>query len=247
MSFFNGQYALVTGAARGIGLAIAERLISDGVAGIAILDYNQDALAKASEQLNGRGSEVLAVQCDVSDPARVKAAVATILQKLGKIDILVNNAGILRDAMLHKMSIEQWDAVLQTNLSSVFYITHEILPSMYENGYGRIVNLASIAAFGNMGQTNYSSSKAGVIGMTSSLARESAGRGVTVNCIAPGVVGTEILQSIPEHIMENYLKRIPMHRLGTTEEIAGTVSFLVGRDSTYITGECIVVSGGFRL
>lgn len=246
MSYFDNQYAIVTGAARGIGFEIAERLISDGVAGVAILDFNPTALAEAGEKLDGRGCRVLTLKCDVGEPQQVKEAVSEVLKEFGQVDILVNNAGILRDAMMHKMSIEQWDSVIRTNLSSVFYVTHEVLPSMRENGYGRIVSLSSIAAFGNMGQANYSASKAGLIALTACLAREGGAKGITANCIAPGMIGTEMIRSIPENISKGYLDRIPMHRFGEAEEIAGTVSFLVGPDSGYINGECLSVSGGFR-
>jgi 3-oxoacyl-[acyl-carrier protein] reductase len=174
----------------------------------------------------------------------VQEVFTEIEQRFGRIDILVNNAGITRDAMLHKMTDEQWLSVIDVNLNSMYYCCKAVVPGMRERKYGKIVNLASVSAFGNIGQTNYGASKGGVIGFTKCLAREVARSRVTVNCIAPSYINTDMLRAVPEQVMQKFLAAIPMERLGEPEELAAAAAFLCSDDSSFVTGECLVVSGG---
>lgn len=244
MSELTGRYAVVTGAGKGIGAAIAARLLRDGVAGVAIVDYD-GALAEATARaLDPEGNRAVAVRCDVSDEGQVGRAVEEILAKFGRVDILVNNAGITRDGMFHKMDRAAWDAVLNVNLNGPFHLCRALMPLMRGQQYGRVVNISSTSAFGNIGQANYSASKAGLIGFTKTLARECGGKHVTVNCIAPGYIDTDMFQAVPPEIIAEYLKGIPLGRLGRPEEVASVVSFLAGDDSSFLTGQCLIVSGG---
>lgn len=238
-----GKNAVVTGAAQGIGAAIAKRLFQEG-ASVALLDINRDAAGLAASEIDPAADRLRAYGCDVADRAAVAEAFAAIGEDLGRVDILVNNAGITRDAMLHKLDDDGWDDVIAVNLTGVANCCRAVVPGMRERGYGKIVNMSSVSAFGNVGQANYGAAKAGVIGFTKCLAREVARCGCTVNCIAPSYVDTEMLRAVPEKVMERFIAAIPMGRLGTVEELAAVAAFLAGDDSSFITGECIVVSGG---
>ena len=174
----------------------------------------------------------------------MQRVIEDIQKAWGRIDILVNNAGITRDAMFHKMTEEQWDAVIDVNLKGMYRLCKAVVPGMRERKYGKIVNLASVSAFGNIGQTNYGASKAGVIGFTKCLAREVARNNVTVNCVAPSYIDTDMLRGVPDEVMQRFLAAIPMNRLGRPEELAASAVFLCSDDSSFITGECLVVSGG---
>ena len=237
------KVAVVTGAAQGIGAAAAKRLYDDG-ASVALLDMNPEAAKKTAGALDPAGRRAIALPCNVADRASVAQAFEAVYSHFGKVDILVNNAGITRDAMLHKMEDEAWDAVIAVNLTGVANCCKAVLPGMRERGYGKIVNMASVSAFGNLGQTNYGASKAGVIGLTKCLAKEAARNNITVNAIAPSYVDTEMLRAVPEKVMERFLAAIPLGRLGTPEELAAVIAFLASDDSSFVTGECIVVSGG---
>ena len=239
-----GKYAVVTGAARGIGAAVAKRLFNDGAAGVALLDTNEAVVSKTALSIDPTGTKTFGFKCNVASKDDVEKVFGEILLKFGKIDILVNNAGITRDAMFHKMTEDQWDMVIDVNLKGVFNCCKAVTTSMREQKYGKIVNLASVSAFGNLGQTNYGASKAGVIGFTKCLAREMARVNCTVNAIAPSYVNTEMLQAVPENVMAKFIAAIPAGRLGEPEELAAVVSFLSSDDSSFVTGECIVVSGG---
>jgi NAD(P)-dependent dehydrogenase (short-subunit alcohol dehydrogenase family) len=241
---FSGKIAVVTGAAQGIGAAIAKRLYDDGADYVALLDLNAEKLAAAASAIDPEGKRVGAHVCNVSKPESVNEVFAQIGQRFGRIDILVNNAGITRDAMLHKMTDEQWLSVIDVNLNSMYYCCKAVVPGMRERKYGKIVNLASVSAFGNIGQTNYGASKGGVIGFTKCLAREVARSRVTVNCIAPSYINTDMLRAVPEQVMQKFLAAIPMERLGEPEELAAAAAFLCSDDSSFVTGECLVVSGG---
>lgn len=236
----DGKVAVVTGAAHGIGAAIAKRLADDG-AKVVLLDMNAEKLEVAA---NAAGNGAYWKVCNVADVAAVNEVFGDIIEKEGKVDILVNNAGITRDAMFHKMEEAQWDAVIDVNLKGIFNCCKAVVPGMRERKYGKIVNLASVSAFGNIGQTNYGASKGGVIGFTKCLAKEVARYNCTVNCIAPSYVNTEMLQAVPENVMQKFLAAIPMNRLGEPEELAAVAAFLSSDDSSFVTGECIVVSGG---
>lgn len=241
---FSGKIAVVTGAAQGIGAAIAKRLYDDGAEYVALLDLNAQKLEEAASAIDPEGKRAGAHVCNVSKSDSVLEVFGEIEQRFGRIDILVNNAGITRDAMLHKMTDEQWLSVIDVNLNSMYYCCKAVVPGMRERKYGKIVNLASVSAFGNIGQTNYGASKGGVIGFTKCLAREVARSRVTVNCIAPSYINTDMLRAVPEQVMQKFLAAIPMERLGEPEELAAAAAFLCSDDSSFITGECLVVSGG---
>ena len=243
MADLNGKIAVVTGAAQGIGAAAAKRLYDDGAI-VALLDMSGNAVEKTAKQIDSSGERAYFYACNVADRQSVINTFNEIQKRFSRIDILVNNAGITRDSMFHKMEDQQWDDVLAVNLTGVMNCCKAVIPGMRAQSYGKIVNLASVSAFGNIGQTNYGAAKAGVIGFTKCLAREVARNNCTVNCIAPSYVNTEMLQAVPEKVMNQFISSIPMGRLGEPSELASVVSFLSGDDSSFVTGECIVVSGG---
>lgn len=239
----DGKVAVVTGAAQGIGAAIAGRLAEEG-AKVILLDVNEDKVKEAAGRIAGEGGEAAGMVCNVADRNETAHVMKEIETVYGKIDILVNNAGITRDVMFHKMTDSQWDQVLDVNLNGIYNCTRAVIGGMRERRYGKIVNLASVSAFGNMGQTNYGASKAAVIGFTKCLAKESARVNITVNAIAPSYIDTEMLQAVPEEVMQKFIAAIPSNRLGTPQELAAVAAFLSSDDSSFVTGECIVVSGG---
>lgn len=241
---FNDKVAVITGGAQGIGAAIASRLAQDGAGFVAVLDVNEEKARAAAAAIDPTGARAQGYACDVSDSKSVGSVIESILKTQGKIDILVNNAGITRDAMFHKMTEEQWNAVIDVNLKGLYRCCKAVVPGMRERKYGKIVNLASVSAFGNIGQTNYGASKAGVIGFTKCLACEVARNNITVNCIAPSYIDTDMMRAVPAEVMQRFLEAIPMNRLGRPEELAATAAFLCSDDSSFITGECLVVSGG---
>lgn len=241
---FSERIAVVTGAAQGIGAAIARRLHEEGAAYVALMDLSEEKVRAAALAIDPAGERAGAHVCNVADPQSVQKAFSVLLKKFGRVDILVNNAGITRDAMLHKMTDEQWRSVIDVNLNSMYYCCKAVVSIMREQRYGKIVNLASVSAFGNVGQVNYGASKGGVIGFTKCLAREVARNRVTVNCIAPSYINTDMLRAVPEQVMQKFLAAIPMERLGEPEELAAAAAFLCSDDSSFITGECLVVSGG---
>lgn len=241
---FDGKIAVVTGAAQGIGAAIAKRLYDEGARYVALLDISTERAQAQAKRIDSRRERAGGFACDVADGKSTAEVLEAIEARFGKIDILVNNAGITRDAMFHKMSAEQWDSVIDVNLGSMFNCCKAVVPGMRARKYGKIVNLASVSAFGNIGQTNYGASKGGVIGFTKCLAREMARCGCTVNCIAPSYINTEMLSAVPEQTMQRFLSSIPMGRLGDPEELAAAAAFLCSDDSSFVTGECLVVSGG---
>ncbi len=240
---FENKVAVVTGAAQGIGAAIAKRLYAEGAV-VVLLDMGEEKVKAAAAKLDGTGEKAVGFVCNVAERNQVDQVFGVIEARFGKTDILVNNAGITRDAMFHKMEEEQWDTVMDVNLKGIFNCCKAVVPGMRERKYGKIVNLASVSAFGNIGQTNYGASKGGVIGFTKCLAKEIARNNCTVNCIAPSYVNTEMLQAVPENVMQKFLEAIPMNRLGEPEELAAVAAFLSSEDSSFVTGECIVVSGG---
>jgi acetoacetyl-CoA reductase len=244
MAELTGKACLVTGGSRGIGRAIALELGRHGASVAVGYAANREAADEIVAEIAKIGGQSFAFGCDVKDPVAIEPAVAGIVERFGKIDVLVNNAGITRDRSLAKMSIEEWDAVLQTNLSSVFHVTARVLPHMVQAGYGRIVNISSvIGVHGNFGQANYAAAKAGIIGFTKSAALELARKGVTVNAIAPGFIETEMIAAMPDEVRARILEKIPMGRFGRPEEIAQAVMFLVSHGD-YITGQVIAIDGG---
>jgi len=238
-----GRYAIVTGAGKGIGAAIAKRILADHVSGIALLDYDGKLVEKTAAELDPSAERVLAITCDVSKADQVDEAVRAALKRFGAIDILVNNAGITRDKMFHKMDRADWEAVLSINLGGPYNLCHVVVPHMRERKYGRIVNISSTSAFGNAGQANYAASKAALIGFTKTLAREGGPKNITANCIAPGFINTDMFQAIPKEIIAEYLKTIPLGRLGEPSEIASAVSFLASDDASFVSGQVLIVSG----
>ena len=241
MNELTGKYAVITGSGSGIGAATAEVFVREGIAGIAIVDYNYEAACATAEKL---GPMAFPVKCDVSKREQVEEAIAQILAKFGRVDILVNNAGITRDAIFHKMTVEQWEQVINTNLNGVFYWTHGLYAQMRENAYGRIINLSSTSARGNPGQCNYSATKAALIGFTNTLAKEAGRKNITVNCVAPGATKTDMYMKVPESVMNAMVESNPMKRLGKPSEIAEVIAFLASDRASFLNGQWIPVNGG---
>jgi len=243
MSSLNGKIAVVTGAGKGIGEAIVRRFMLSDAKGIAMLEFDSELLDSTIARLDPTGERLLGIPCDVSDQNQVKQALEQVIEKFGRIDILVNNAGITRDAMFHKMTDEAWEQVLDVNLGSIYNTCKFTVPLMRAQNYGKIVNISSVSAFGNVGQGNYSASKAAVIGFTKTLARECGPKGITVNCVAPGCIMTDMFQAVPETALEAYRKSIPMGRFGTSDEVASVVKFLSCDESSFLSGQVLIVSG----
>lgn len=233
--------AVVTGGTRGIGAAISIALKEAGHQVVASYAGNDEAAGKFSEETG-----IATRKWDVADAAACMEHLGAVAEEHGAVEILVNNAGITRDAIMHRMEPEQWDAVISTNLSSLFYVTRAVIGGMRDAGWGRIVNISSVNGVkGQMGQTNYAAAKAGVIGFTKSLAQETAKKGITVNAIAPGYINTEMLAKIPQEVMEKtILPPILVGRLGEAEEVARAVVFLAAEDAAWITGSTLHVNGG---
>ncbi|NLX62721.1 MAG: 3-oxoacyl-[acyl-carrier-protein] reductase [Tissierellia bacterium] len=240
-----GKNALVTGASRGIGRAIAVELAKNG-ANVAITYVNsKDKAEEVVNEIKGYGVKAIAIKADVSQEEEVLNMVKDLKENIGPINILVNNAGINRDNLLMRMSTEDWDRVIDTNLKGTYLCTKAIIRDMIKKKSGKIINITSVAGVaGNFGQTNYSASKAGVIGFTKSLAKEVASRGINVNAVAPGLIETDMTLALKEDIRNSLVKNIPMGRLGRVQDIANIVVFLASEKSDYITGQVINVDGG---
>ena len=236
----SNKFAVITGSAGGIGKATAQIFIRENIAGIAIVDYNYEAACKTAQEL---GPKAFPVKCDVSKADQVQEAINLILEKFGRVDILVNNAGITRDAIFHKMTLEQWEQVINTNLNGVFYWTHGLYSQMRENNYGRIINLSSTSVRGNPGQCNYSATKAALIGFTASLAKEAGRKNITVNCVAPGATQTEMYDKVPDEIRQAMIASNPMQRLGQPSEIGEVIAFLASERASFLSGQWIPVNG----
>jgi acetoacetyl-CoA reductase len=234
------RVAFVTGGTRGIGRAIVERLKNDGMKVAAGYSGYEEAAAACAKELG-----VMVVKGNVGNFEDCERAVNLVMAELGPIDILVNNAGITRDGVFHKMKPEQWSEVIRVNMDSVFNMTRHVIEGMRERSWGRVINISSInGQKGQMGQTNYSAAKAGVIGFTKALALENAKKGVTVNCICPGYIDTEMVQAVPETVLASIISQIPVGRLGTGDEIADMVAFLAGEHAGYVTGSTLSLNGG---
>jgi 3-oxoacyl-[acyl-carrier protein] reductase len=243
-----GKACIVTGASRGIGAAIAIALSKAG--GDVAVNYAREELAaqEVANTVTINGRRALKSKFDVTNFAEVKAAIDQIAYEFGHIDVLVNNAGINRDRTLLKMSAEEWNDVLRVNLTGVFNVSKAVLPHMIKGGWGRIINLSSIIGLtGNVGQSNYAASKAGIIGFSKSIAKELASKQITVNVIAPGFTTTSMVEALPEEIKTNLIQRIPMKRFANPQEIGDLVAYLASPRSAYITGEVITIGGGLNL
>ncbi len=244
------RVAIVTGGARGIGAAVAQRLAQDGMA-VAVLDLDSSACEPIAAQIEAAGGKALAVGCNVADEAEVGEAVAKVADTLGAPTVLVNNAGIIRDNMLHKMSVDDWDAVMNVHLRGAFLMARALQPHFKTENYGRIVNLSSTSALGNRGQANYSAAKAGMQGFTKTLAIELGRYNVTANAIAPGFIQTDMTAATAERIgigfeqfIELAAQQIPVGRVGQPDDIAHTVSFLASEGAGFVSGQVIYVAGG---
>ena len=245
---FENQTAIVTGAGRGIGHAIAVRLASEG-ARVACVSRSQENAKRTADELNTlRADSAKHYAVDVADHAAVQKVGAAILQDFTKIDILVNNAGVTRDGLAMRMSIEDWDAVININLRGAFNFTQAILRAMIKQRSGRIINITSVIGLtGNAGQANYAASKAGLIGFTKSLARELASRNITVNAIAPGFITTDMTAGLSDEIKKTIQSQIPLGKTGTPEDVASALGFLVSGEASYITGQVLCVDGGMAM
>ncbi len=250
MADLTGKSCFVTGGSRGIGREIALELARHG--GSVAVGYHSDEIGHNHEEqanevtaeISAAGGQAYAIGCDVRDAASIETAVASVVTRFGNVDVLINNAGITRDRSLAKMSQDEWDAVVTTNLSSVFHMTARVLPHMVQAHYGRIVNISSVVGLhGNYGQANYAAAKAGIVGFTKTAALELASKGVTVNAIAPGFIATQMIAAMPDDVRARILEKIPMGRFGRPEEIAQLVAFLVTK-AEYITGQVITIDGG---
>ncbi|UCG79493.1 MAG: 3-oxoacyl-[acyl-carrier-protein] reductase [Nitrospirota bacterium] len=242
-----GQVAFVTGGARGIGQAISVAFARSGC-NLVIADIDLGQSEQTAEEIRSEGVEALAVQIDVSSSESVSAAFKTAMEKFGRVDILINNAGITRDNLIMRMKEEDWNAVLDINLKGVFLCSKEVIKIMSKQKYGRIVNIASVVAFmGNPGQANYSASKAGIIGLTKTTAKEYASRGITANAVAPGFIVTAMTDALPDNVKEEMMKSIPLGKFGTVDDVANAVVFLSLPGSGYVTGQVIHVNGGMYM
>ncbi|NQT29127.1 MAG: 3-oxoacyl-[acyl-carrier-protein] reductase [Candidatus Saganbacteria bacterium] len=241
------KVALITGAAQGIGKSIAETLASAG-ANIVVADINLELAAQTADELKKLGAKTMAIKMNVAEKTEVENAVKQIKEQMEKIDILVNNAGITKDSLFIRMKKEAWDAVININLTGVFNVSQAVAILMMKQRSGKIINIASIVGeMGNVGQANYSASKAGVIGLTKTLARELAPRGVTVNAIAPGFIKTAMTDKIPEDVKNKMLEQIPLKKLGEPEDVAAATLFLASNAADYITGQVVNVNGGMYM
>jgi 3-oxoacyl-[acyl-carrier protein] reductase len=244
----SGKVALVTGSARGIGKTIVERFAAEGAVVVLSDVTNEAAAAETLAAIVGAGGKGMVAMFDVGDAAQVDAAVQRILAEQGRIDILVNNAGITRDNLLMRLTEEDFDAVLRTNLKGTFLLTKGVSRHMMKQRSGRIINLSSVVGqMGNAGQSNYAAAKAGILGFTKSMARELASRSVTVNAIAPGFIVTPMTEALPENVRKAFLDQIPMGRFGTPEDVAELAVYLASDGAAYVTGQVIGINGGLYM
>jgi len=243
----SGRVALVTGASQGIGRACALRLAAQGAA-VVVAARNQEKLNELAHQITAAGGNAGAVPLDVGDEQQIKAAFKTALAQFGKIDILVNNAGITRDQLVMRMKRADWDAVLNTNLTSAYLCIQQVIGSMLKQRWGRIINVTSIfGQTGQAGQANYAASKAGLIGLTMAIAREVGSRNITCNAVAPGFIDTAMTLALSDEFKQNAVKMIPLGRVGSAEDVANSVAFLASDEAAYITGHVLNVNGGMLM
>ncbi len=247
MTRFTGKTALVTGASRGIGEAIAKRLAAEGAAVVAAA-RSMEALERVVAEITAAGGKAWPLALDLADGGAIQATVKNALASHGEIDVLVNNAGVTEDSLVLRMGREAWDKVIATNLTGVFLLTQAVIKGMVRKRYGRIVNVTSVVGLmGNAGQANYAASKAGLIGLTKSVARELASRNITCNAVAPGFIATAMSDKMTDVARERLSTQIPLERLGTPDDVAAAVAFLASEEACYITGTVLNVSGGLYM
>ncbi|MDV2582527.1 3-oxoacyl-ACP reductase FabG [Alkalibacillus haloalkaliphilus] len=247
MARLDGRVAIITGGANGIGYAAANLFGEEG-AKVVLADFDVETGKEKAQQLQNEGFDVMFVQVNVADRISVDHMIEQVIKQYGKIDILVNNAGITRDAMLSKMSVEDFQQVIDVNLTGVFHCTQAALPYLLEQGKGKVINTSSVSGtYGNVGQTNYAAAKAGLIGMTKTWAKELGRKQINVNAVAPGFTETSMVESVPEHIIEGLKKQVPMGRLGQPEDIAKAYLYLASDDSDYVNGQVINVDGAIMM
>jgi 3-oxoacyl-[acyl-carrier protein] reductase len=243
----DGRVAVVTGASQGIGYACARKLAACG-ASVVVMARNQQKLEELVREIEGKGAKAAAFAADVSDEEQLKAALKAGLAHFGRIDILVNNAGITRDQLVMRMKRSDWDAVINTNLTSAYVAIQQVIGSMLKQRWGRIINITSVfGQTGQAGQANYAASKAGLIGMTMAIAREVASRNITCNAVAPGFIETAMTSGLSQELKESALKMIPLGRVGAPEDVASAVAFLASEEASYITGHVLNVNGGMLM
>jgi 3-oxoacyl-(acyl-carrier-protein) reductase len=248
MADFVGRTAIVTGGTRGIGAAITEMLACSGAHVAAGYSQSREHAEKLRDDLTERGCSISIHQGNVGNPTDCLRVVGEVLEDRGRVDFLVNNAGVTVDKTVRKMSVDDWHAVLRTNLSGSFYMTKAVIDHMCEQGDGRIVNISSVVGeTGNIGQANYAASKSGLFGFSKSLALELARKGITVNCVAPGFIDTDMVSTVPAEILDDVIASIPVRRLGRPDEVAHAVCFLLDDRSSYITGSVLAVNGGIEM
>lgn len=244
---FSGRVAFVTGASQGIGRACALRLAKSG-ATVAVAARNQEKLSELVNEITANGGQAAPFVLDVTDEEQIKSAIKAAISQFGKIDILVNNAGITRDQLVMRMKRTDWDAVLQTNLTSAYLCTQQVTSSMLKQRWGRIINVTSVfGQMGQAGQANYAASKAGLIGLTMAIARELGSRNITCNAVAPGFIETAMTEVLGEEFKQNAAKQIPLGRVGTVDDVANAVAFLASDEAAYITGHVLNVNGGMLM
>ena len=239
-----GKYCIVTGAGKGIGKAIAERFVEEQAAGVAILEWDLALAEATAKELDPTGKKVIAIKCNVADTEQVKAAIDAVVAAFGRIDVLVNNAGITRDRIFHKMSDDEWHAVIDVNLNGVFNTCKYVVPMMRNQESGSIINISSTSLMGNPGQANYAATKAALQGFTRTLAKELARKNVRMNCVAPAFVDTEMMLAVGEEKLAAMLNGTPAKRLSQPSEIASVVAFLATEDASWVSGQTIFASGG---
>lgn len=245
-NLLDSKIAIVTGAGRGLGKGIAKKLAEKG-AKVVVADIIIENANQCVKEIKDSDGNAIATLCNISKLEDVNYLYKTAIEEYGKVDIVVNNAGINKDGMLHKMTDEQWDAVISVNLTGTFYMNREASKIMREQGYGRIINISSMSWLGNIGQANYAASKAGVIGITKTAARELASKGITCNAICPGFIETDMTKSVPPKVWDIMISKIPAGRAGSSEDVGNIVAFLSSDEASYINGQIIEVSGGMIL
>lgn len=244
MKNLEGKFCVVTGAGKGIGKAIAQRFLEEQAAGVAILEWNLELAEATAKELDPTGKKVIAVKCNVADSEQVKGAIDQVVAAFGQIDVLVNNAGITRDRIFHKMSDDEWHAVIDVNLNGVFNTCKYVVPMMRDRMSGSIINISSTSLMGNPGQANYAATKAALQGFTRTVAKELARKNVRMNCVAPAYVDTDMMRAVGEEKLNAMISNSPAQRMCDPSEIAAVVTFLATDDASWVTGQTIYASGG---